>query len=118
MSPSKSLNVELLGHSDLNGHGNGGQVSVAFSRERDAVAVEVADNGCGIPPEDQERVFERFYQVAPARSEAEGPQAESRGTGLGLAIVRHAVASMGGSVSLTSELASGTHVTVRIPQAL
>jgi two-component system phosphate regulon sensor histidine kinase PhoR len=96
----------------------GGKVAVAFSRERDTVAVEVADNGCGIPPQDQERVFERFYQVAQARSQAEGSQAEGRGTGLGLAIVRHAVASMGGTVSLTSELASGTHVTVRIPQVV
>jgi len=94
----------------------GGHVSIAFRRERDAMTIEVADDGCGIPPQDQERVFERFYQVAQARSEAEEPQAESRGTGLGLAIVRHAVASMGGSVSLASELGTGTRITVTIPQ--
>jgi len=94
----------------------GGHVSVTFRRERGAMAVEVADDGCGIPPQDQERVFERFYQVAQARSEAEGPQAENRGTGLGLAIVRHAVASMGGSVCLTGELGTGTRVTMTIPQ--
>jgi len=94
----------------------GGHVSVTFRSERDAVAVEVADDGCGISPQDQERVFERFYQVAQARSQAEGAQASSRGTGLGLAIVRHAVASMGGRVSLTSELGTGTRVTITIPQ--
>ena len=94
----------------------GGHISVAFSRQRDAVVVEVADDGCGIPPQDQERVFERFYQVAQARSEAEGPHAERRGTGLGLAIVRHAAASMGGRVSLVSEPGSGTRVAVTIPQ--
>jgi two-component system phosphate regulon sensor histidine kinase PhoR len=95
----------------------GGHVSVTFRREQGAVVVEVADNGCGIAPQDQERVFERFYQVAQARSDAEGSAAQSRGTGLGLAIVRHAVASMGGTVSLASELGIGTGVTVRIPQA-
>jgi signal transduction histidine kinase len=94
----------------------GGHVSVAFRRERDALAIEVVDDGCGIPSEDQERVFERFYQIAQARSAGEGPPAESRGTGLGLAIVRHAVASMGGKVSLTSQLGVGTRVLVKIPQ--
>lgn len=93
----------------------GGHVSVAFSRERDAVAVEVADNGCGIAAQDQERVFERFYQVAQARSESERPRETNRGTGLGLAIVRHAVNSMGGSVALASELGVGTRVTITIP---
>ncbi len=94
----------------------GGHVSVIFSCEHNTIAVEVADDGCGIPPQDQERVFERFYQVAQARSEAEGSPAVSRGTGLGLAIVRHAVASMGGSVSLASELGIGTRFTMKIPQ--
>ena len=94
----------------------GGRITVAFSRQQGDVAVEVADDGCGIPPQDQERVFERFYQVARARSAAEGPRDESRGTGLGLAIVRHAAASMGGRVSLSSTLGEGTSVVLTIPQ--
>jgi two-component system phosphate regulon sensor histidine kinase PhoR len=94
----------------------GGRVCLAFRREQDNLKIEVTDNGCGIPAQDQERVFERFYQVAPARSGADGGPAEQRGTGLGLAIVRHAVASMGGTVSLTSELGKGTRVTLTIPQ--
>jgi len=94
----------------------GGHVSITLSLEQAVVAIEVADDGCGIPPQDQERVFERFYQVAQARSEAGGPHMESRGTGLGLAIVRHAAASMGGNVALASRLGGGTRVIVTIPQ--
>lgn len=94
----------------------GGHISVTFDRKQTAVSIEVADDGCGIPPQDQERVFERFYQVAQARSDAERPRAEHRGTGLGLAIVRHAVTSMGGGVDLTSELSNGTRVRISIPQ--
>jgi signal transduction histidine kinase len=97
---------------------SGGQVSVAFGREQDFVKIQVADDGCGIPAQDQERVFERFYQVAQARSGVEGAQPERRGTGLGLAIVRHATASMGGTVSLTSKPGAGTQVTLKIPQTV
>jgi two-component system phosphate regulon sensor histidine kinase PhoR len=71
--------------------------------------VEVADTGCGIPPEDQTRVFERFYTVNRSRGGAD------RGTGLGLAIVKHAVAAMGGTVTLESELNRGTTVTCWFP---
>ena len=70
----------------------------------------VADNGCGIPEEDQRRVFERFYQVGRARSGA------VRGTGLGLAIVWQAVMAMGGVVSLESGPERGTRVTITLPQ--
>ena len=74
-----------------------------------AVVIEVSDTGCGIPDDEQARVFERFYQVERARSGAD------RGTGLGLSIVRHAVAAMGGTVTLRSRLGEGTHVTIAIP---
>lgn len=89
----------------------GGQVGLRIEVGRTESVVEVSDTGCGIPAEEQERVFERFYQVERSRS---GPQ---RGTGLGLSIVRHAVAAMGGTVRLESAVGSGTRVAVRIPQA-
>jgi signal transduction histidine kinase len=73
--------------------------------------IEVADTGCGIPEDEQERVFERFYQVQQARSGAD------RGTGLGLSIVRHAVAAMHGSVRLASEVGRGTCVTITLPDS-
>jgi len=90
----------------------GGHVSVRLRLTPNAAVLEVADDGCGIPEEDQQRVFERFYQVHRARSGV-----TDRGTGLGLAIVRHAVGAMQGSVSLESTLGKGTRITVTIPQA-
>lgn len=94
----------------------GGQVSVTCrclaeeSGRTTAVSIEVEDTGCGIAEDEQERVFERFYQVERART---GPD---RGTGLGLSIVRHAVAAMNGSVTLRSKLGQGTCFTVIVPQ--
>ncbi|HLL89792.1 MAG TPA: ATP-binding protein, partial [Tepidisphaeraceae bacterium] len=76
----------------------------------DMVRVTVADTGIGIPQEHVERVFERFYQVDAARSGSAG-----RGTGLGLAIVKHAVAALGGSVSIGSQVGVGTTVTCTFP---
>ncbi len=88
----------------------GGRVRLIVTRRGAEAVFEISDTGCGIPPEDQERVFERFYQVERARSGAE------RGTGLGLSIVRHAVGAMRGTVRLESRLGEGTQVLVSIPQ--
>ncbi|MCL2647450.1 MAG: ATP-binding protein [Phycisphaerales bacterium] len=74
------------------------------------VVLEVQDTGCGIPLEDQQRVFERFYTVNRSRGGAD------RGTGLGLAIVKHSVAAMGGQVALLSELNKGTTIRCSFPQ--
>jgi len=93
--------------------GPGGTLRLSASTEADRVGIEVTDTGCGIPPEEQERVFERFYQVERARP---GGAARQRGTGLGLSIVRHAVAAMRGSVRLESQVGVGTRVTVTIPR--
>jgi signal transduction histidine kinase len=96
----------------------GGRVSVTCRQaagevgEGAAVSIAVEDTGCGIAEDEQERVFERFYQVEKARS---GPD---RGTGLGLSIVRHAVGAMNGTVTLRSRLGEGTCVTVTIPRMM
>jgi len=95
----------------------GGHITVSSKQEGGDLVIEVADNGCGIPVEDLERVFERFYQVAQARSGTGSEQAETRGTGLGLSIVRHAVAAMRGTVTIDSEPGAGTRVTVTTPQS-
>ncbi len=71
--------------------------------------LEVQDTGIGIPQEDQERIFERFYTVNRSRGGSD------RGTGLGLAIVKHAVSAMHGTVSLASELNQGTCVRCTFP---
>ncbi len=94
----------------------GGDVSVTVRDGKrtpengEMIEIEVADTGCGIPEDEQGRVFERFYQVERARS---GP---ARGTGLGLSIVRHAVTAMKGGVDLQSRPGQGTRVTFTIPQ--
>ncbi|MCG8405139.1 MAG: ATP-binding protein [Phycisphaerales bacterium] len=93
----------------------GGHVSVGCHCRASEIDIEVADEGCGIPTEDQDRVFERFYQVERARSDSGTPPGHQRGTGLGLSIVRHAVAAMGGSVKLQSQLGQGTTVTITLP---
>lgn len=79
----------------------------------DGVRFEVIDKGKGIPLKDQPRVFERFYQVDPARSGA-----GRRGTGLGLAIVKHAVRNLDGAVGLESVWQSGTTVWFELPSCI
>ena len=75
----------------------------------DFVEIAVSDNGIGIPPEELDRIFERFYRVDYARSRAEG------GTGLGLAIVKHAIGAHGGSVNVWSKPGQGSTFTLRLP---
>ncbi len=73
------------------------------------VEIAVTDRGIGIAPEHQERVFERFFRVDPARSRATG------GTGLGLAIVKHVLNNHGGEVRLWSSPGTGSTFTMRLP---
>lgn len=70
------------------------------------IRLSVIDRGCGIPPSEQEKVFERFFRSDCSRSRATG------GSGLGLAIVKTMVARTAGQVSLQSQLGEGTSVTV------
>ena len=77
--------------------------------EADKVILTVADTGIGIPDEDKDRVFERFYRVDKSRSRNSG------GTGLGLSIVRHAVMFHNGTITLNSKMGEGTTITVSFP---
>lgn len=83
-------------------------VDVEFATQH--VAFTIADEGCGIPAADQQRVFERFYQVQRARAGS-----DKRGTGLGLAIVKHSVNVLNGTIELESAPNQGTRVSVRLP---
>lgn len=87
-----------------------GIVKVTVRQEADSVSVTVKDTGIGIPPEDQERVFERFYRVDKSHSKEIG------GTGLGLSIVKHGAASMGAALSMESVLGEGTAITLTFPE--
>lgn len=88
----------------------GSKVGVGL-RSRDGLAqVSVTDQGPGISPDEQDRIFERFYRIDAARSRQTG------GTGLGLSIVKHVVSNHGGEVSVWSQLGQGSTFTVRLPE--
>ena len=85
----------------------GGSVTMHVGMEDERPVLYVKDTGIGIPTEQQERVFERFYRVDKSRSKSTG------GTGLGLAIVKHIVAQHGAQITLQSEEGIGTEVRVK-----
>ena len=81
------------------------ELKVTAGRDADqGVVIRFRDTGCGIPPEERDRIFDVFYSTKGAR-----------GTGLGLAVVRKVVAEHGGSVSVDSEVEAWTEFTVRLP---
>jgi len=84
-------------------------VYIKVNYEEDNLIIKVCDNGVGIPKEDINRIFERFYRVDKARSRDVG------GTGLGLAIVKHIVKNLGGTINVKSELGQGSEFIVTIP---
>lgn len=88
---------------------DGGEVRVYVGSSDDRATVRVSDNGIGIAPEHQSRVFERFYRVDKSHSKASG------GTGLGLSIVKHAVMYHRGEIKIESELGRGTTITLTFP---
>ena len=89
--------------------GEGAGVTIESGCEGDRVWIRVRDTGPGIPPEDLEHVFERFYRVDRSRVRGRG------GSGLGLAIVRELMDSMGGSVEVDSTPGKGATFTLRLP---
>jgi two-component system phosphate regulon sensor histidine kinase PhoR len=90
----------------------GGAVTVRVEASDDVVAIHVEDTGIGIPAEDRERIFERFYRVDKARSRELG------GTGLGLAIVKHLVQGQGGEIALVETvLGEGSVFRFTLPRA-
>jgi two-component system phosphate regulon sensor histidine kinase PhoR len=91
--------------------GAGGEVIIEVGEENDASFVRVTDFGAGIPPEEQERIFNRFYRVDRSRT------GDGRGAGLGLAIARHLVLLHGGTLGVTSETGKGATFEVRLPRS-
>jgi two-component system phosphate regulon sensor histidine kinase PhoR len=88
---------------------HGGQITVAAREEPGEVRIEVADDGPGIEPRHQTRIFERFYRVDSGRSQEMG------GTGLGLAIVKHLVDAMGGRVGMELVHPHGSRFWLTLP---
>lgn len=87
------------------------RIGVGVTHVDGVVEIAVTDQGIGIPEEDLERVFERFYRIDPARARNTG------GTGLGLSIVKHAVQNHGGDVRVWSQVGRGSTFTIRLPEA-
>ena len=85
----------------------GGRVSLAARRENGHLRLEVADSGMGIRPDDQSRIFERFYRADPARSPG--------GAGLGLAIARWIVDAHGGTIRAQPREPHGCRMVVELP---
>lgn len=97
--------VENLIQNAIRYNNAGGKVDVVVGADPTAYLI-VKDNGIGIPKDDQERIFERFYRVDKSRSK------ETGGTGLGLSIVKHVVEIHNAKIELESELGKGTTIKV------
>jgi two-component system, OmpR family, sensor histidine kinase SenX3 len=126
---AKNIEVRYTGVRGATVFGNDGQIATAVTnlvenaiaysgddtevtltvRQDDWVEIDVADQGIGIPPQDLDRIFERFYRADRARSRSTG------GTGLGLAIVKHIATNHGGRVDVTSTVGGGSTFTLRLP---
>jgi two-component system phosphate regulon sensor histidine kinase PhoR len=90
-------------------HGGGGEIAVEVLRDGADAIVRVSDHGSGIPPQDVERIFNRFYRLDKSRSQ------ETPGLGLGLAIAKHLVLLHGGSIRAGNREPHGAEFEVRIP---
>lgn len=86
----------------------GGRTLIHFREENNSIVVEVADNGIGIDPKDQNRLFERFFRVDKSRSREQG------GSGLGLAIVKHILEAHGQSINVKSAPGLGSAFVFRL----
>lgn len=87
----------------------GGIILVDVRSDNDTIAMAVQDTGRGIPAADLPHVFDRFYRSEQSRNRSHG------GAGLGLAIARQLVESMGGTITVQSQIGEGTRFTVRLP---
>ena len=85
-------------------------VSLSASEEAEGLLVSVQDQGYGIAPAEQERIFEKFYRL---KRDEKGPEA---GSGIGLALVREIVTQHGGRVSVESRPGAGSRFTIRLPK--
>jgi two-component system, OmpR family, phosphate regulon sensor histidine kinase PhoR len=101
------LVVENLLENVLRYAGEGATATISLRRDDGDVMLEVADDGTGVPDQDVDRLFERFFRSDRART--------TRGTGLGLAIVKHVIEAAGGNVEARGGQDRGLDVRCRLP---
>jgi PAS domain S-box-containing protein len=89
---------------------DGGTIRVLLQEDADTISVHVSDEGLGIPPEEQARVFDKFHRLDPSMTRG------IPGTGLGLYIARELTRRMGGDVTVRSAFSVGSTFTVRLPR--
>jgi two-component system sensor histidine kinase SenX3 len=89
----------------------GSRIGIGVSQVDGIVELAVTDQGVGIPEDELDRVFERFFRSDPARSRNTG------GSGLGLSIVKHVVQNHGGDIRVWSQPGNGSTFTIRLPEA-
>lgn len=94
-----------INYSDVNS-----KIKIEVWEKKHNIKFSVSDTGIGIPEENQERIFERFYRVDKGRSRNSG------GTGLGLSIVRNLIKNLNGKIELESELGKGSTFTISLPK--
>ena len=102
----KNLVENAISYSD-----QGTSVGIGCGAKESIAEITVTDSGAGISPENQQRIFERFYRADPSRSRDTG------GTGLGLSIVKHVAKIHRGEIKLFSQVGVGSTFTLRIPLA-
>lgn len=89
--------------------GAGGTVTVKVEKEEDKIKVSVSDTGVGIPPDEKDKIFEKFYRVT------SGPASQLGGTGLGLSITSEIIKTYGGEIFVESKVDEGSTFTFTIP---
>jgi signal transduction histidine kinase len=106
----RELVLNLLDNAITYSHA-GGTVDLRLGWDRKEARLEVADRGIGIPPEEQSRIFERFYRTDAARAHSK------KGTGLGLAICKWIAESHHGRIEVASKPGEGSRFTLILPTA-
>jgi len=106
----KRVFINLIGNASKFVPQGEGKISIAGYKVGKFIQLDITDNGCGIPEEAREKIFEEFYRVENAIND------QVKGTGLGLALVKHIIEAHGGRIWVTSKLGVGSTFSFTLPE--